>query len=171
LGAGAANELRYLFRAECRRPLREVWGVYACPDGPSLHPSTCVVRPPGGLVLKLGRYIRSSQKVCLGVIEATPGSAECLQKISYFVMKCRTALWAPKLLSCFQMSDLLFEPVLAVRVGAAQWEGIGVRHINRLCHFDNVQSEPTCRVWDRCERVRVWLGMAGVGKLRRRTPV
>ena len=77
---------------------------------------------------KLGRYIRSSQKVCLGVvIEAAPGSAEYLQKIFYFVMKCRMALRAPKLLSCFQMSDLLFEPVLAVRVGAAQWEGIGVR--------------------------------------------
>jgi hypothetical protein len=39
------------------------------------------------------------------------------------------------------MYDLLFEPVLAVRVGAAQWEGIGVRHINRLCHFDDVQSD------------------------------
>jgi hypothetical protein len=40
------------------------------------------------------------------------------------------------------MSDPLFEPVLAVRVGAAQSEGVGVRHINRLCHFDNVQSDP-----------------------------
>jgi hypothetical protein len=39
------------------------------------------------------------------------------------------------------MYDLLFEPALAVRVGAAQWEGIGVRHINRLCHFDDVQSD------------------------------
>jgi hypothetical protein len=103
-------------------------------------PASCGLQV--GLMLKLGRYIRSSQKVCLGVvIEAAPGSAECPQKIFYFVMKCRTALRAPKLLSCFQMSNLLFEPALAVRVGAAQWEGIGVRHIHRLCHFDNVQSD------------------------------
>ena len=32
--------------------------------------------------------------------------------------------------SRFQVSDLLSERVLAVRIGAAQWEGIAILHIN-----------------------------------------
>jgi hypothetical protein len=45
--------------------------VDACPDGPSLHPTTCVVRPPGG---------RQKQTSCLFVqlAGASDGETEVL---------------------------------------------------------------------------------------------